>query len=98
MRPHERNEFVTCIRIHPHTVLDTNESGSIQKSTELIAYTSPPLVDIKNKHSPLPVPECRLRYCILSKLYLFHHFQSFFCNLHTALRILPRYGHKTVLF
>src|SRR3989304_9464842 len=97
MRSHERNEFVTCIRIHPHTVLNPNESYPIQKSAELIAYPPTPLVDVEDEHSPLSVPKCRFWYLILSELNSFHNFQSLFRNFNPTFCVFARNGHETFL-
>lgn len=98
MCTYERDEFIAWIGIHPDAILNVNKPGTPQETSELIAYASTPFADIKNKHSPFPIPKCRLRYHVFPEFYSFYHLQSFFCKTNSTFPIFAGYGYETGLF
>ena len=97
VRAHERDELIARIRIHPHAVLQTDESLTLDETPELIARATTSFIDVKNEYAPLPIPECRFGYRHFSKLYLLQYLLPFFCNLDLAFRVLARHCYETGL-
>src|SRR3989344_7141487 len=98
MRSHKRDEFVAWIWMHPYAILNSDKTCAIKQSSKLDPRAPAPLADIKNKHTPLPVPKSRLRYHIFSKFYFLYYRPPLLCNLYSTLCIFTSKCNQTVLF